>query len=600
MRIKMVTWSKKAIPLVLIMGMNFTFLYNVNKNFASHMTNVISDLPTSETIDNANPSYNNKWTDVEPAFKDISMKRIWKGDASKNDIPIHKQIYISLIIGGACKGKDLNAFLKYLNNYEKKDTNLFIQSITIVSSSNTCSTSNLKRERYNVTNLDTQINDPDLNYMKWLASYSTQNKVLIENHYIFFLTMRSIKEDTKREVIDVLKSATENGFGCVQKPLSEHSYYHDFLTLRSFSSNNVKQPKHYSNLWTWYDELQLSFNNKDIVPVCYGSSFAIPSQQLASSKYDFSNIYKLIEEDSDGKHNPSELAEFLERSWANIFSYTLNENQLNLLHDYTTKTYDKQCCYTGALIHEINKSQLDLFHGDTLHHEEIDYSTLQLSLVISHCHENMQWMRNAFKGLKISNVTIYSKCKGHLTGHFFSPQAKVIKPPNVGRCDHSYAHFMGKYDNEKNKKEISSNENHYILFMKASRFIHQIGMSYRDIKDMIRIAHTHGFGCEMKHNSNSYYHNTTLFQEFRLTKHRGNDIASPYTNMKQWWNELDITLPKPITPVCYGGNFVVKASQIFGKRDIWNKIEKNLMRGECPTKSRMYVIMILFLNFLNR
>jgi len=127
----------------------------------------------------------------------------------------------------------------------------------------------------------------------------------------------------------------------------------------------------------------------------------------------------------------------------------------------------------------------------------------------------MQWMINAFQGFKISNVTIYSKCNVPFTGNYTLPQAKVIRLPNVGRNDHSYAHFMAKFDSETNKTEIKRNDNHYILFMKASKFIHGVGMSKRNIKDMIRIAHTHGFGCKMKHDTNSYYHNTELFQEFR-------------------------------------------------------------------------------------
>ena len=175
--------------------------------------------------------------------------------------------------------------------------------------------------------------DPNLNYMKWLASTPKPNKKIIDNHFILFLTMNSLKKDTKRGIMDVLKSAAENGFGCVQQPLPEYSYYHDFQTLRTFS-NSAKYPKRYSNLGSWYDELQLFFNNEDIAPVCYGSSFAIPSNQVATSNYHFNNIYKKIEEDSEGGHDPSELAEFLERSWTNIFSLPLTVNQLNLLHDY--------------------------------------------------------------------------------------------------------------------------------------------------------------------------------------------------------------------------------------------------------------------------
>ena len=41
--------------------------------------------------------------------------------------------------------------------------------------------------------------------------------------------------------------------------------------------------------------------------------------------------------------------------------------------------------------------------------------------------------------------------------------------------------------------------------------------------------------------------------------------------MGEFLDSLRIALPSPITPVCYEGNFVVKASQIYPKRDALEK-----------------------------
>jgi len=39
-------------------------------------------------------------------------------------------------------------------------------------------------------------------------------------------------------------------------------------------------------------------------------------------------------------------------------------------------------------------------------------------------------------------------------------------------------------------------------------------------------------------------------------------------------------LPRPLTSVCYGGNFAVKASQIYAKKDLLGKMASSLSRGD--------------------
>ena len=51
--------------------------------------------------------------------------------------------------------------------------------------------------------------------------------------------------------------------------------------------------------------------------------------------------------------------------------------------------------------------------------------------------------------------------------------------------------------------------------------------------------------------------------------------------MAAWLRDMGISLPKPLTPVCYGGIFAVKRSQIAQvPRQIWRNMERSLSRGD--------------------
>ena len=41
---------------------------------------------------------------------------------------------------------------------------------------------------------------------------------------------------------------------------------------------------------------------------------------------------------------------------------------------------------------------------------------------------------------------------------------------------------------------------------------------------------------------------------------------------------MQINLPSPLTPVCYGGNFAAKATQIYPRKDLWKRMVTSLSR----------------------
>jgi len=208
-----------------------------------------------------------------------------------------------------------------------------------------------------------------------------------------------------------------------------------------------------------------------------------------------------------------------------------------------------------------------------LQQDDVDLSQVRLTLVVAYCIEDMTWMNAYFKDLNIQNVIIISKCLEEMNG-FNPPGAKILRERNVGRRDHSYARWMA------DMKEEDATENHIVLFIKASRILYQPGMHYRPIQDMIRIAIGHGFSCEAKPHDKPIFYRTSILRSFQIAAHQGVNIKSQYESMGQWLDAMGINFPNQLTPVCYGGNFAVKASQIYSKKELWNRMIKSLARAD--------------------
>lgn len=86
----------------------------------------------------------------------------------------------------------------------------------------------------------------------------------------------------------------------------------------------------------------------------------------------------------------------------------------------------------------------------------------------------------------------------------------------------------------------------------------------------------------------SQFHDTSALKSFKLKKYRGKEAAfdnsgfeSIYANMSEWLDAMKISLPsRRLTPVCYGGSFAVKTSQIVSlPGQTWSAITKSLSRG---------------------
>ena len=245
-------------------------------------------------------------------------------------------------------------------------------------------------------------------------------------------------------------------------------------------------------------------------------------------------------------------------------------------------------------------------------------SPLRLSIVVSHCDKPMQWLRvflrDAMKLHNTVNVTIISKCDNPTLGAIQS--ATVLRLPNVGRCDHSFAYWIRAFvqnvhdsNNNNNDDDDMDHSKHVVLFLKDNR--HQVA-EYRPAVEAIRIAHQEGFACLMKpvcmwHCHDVYqptiYHDTFVLRRFTMAKHNrearddSSDFRSPYSNLGHWWKDVlgehllerdgngrtgtvhGGAVDSP-TPVCYGGAFVVRADRLLSRPvTLYQSLERSLSRG---------------------
>ena len=73
----------------------------------------------------------------------------------------------------------------------------------------------------------------------------------------------------------------------------------------------------------------------------------------------------------------------------------------------------------------------------------------KLSIVISHCNSPVGWIARYMENVKfeIADITIVSKCGEQVVGvdlleQSFGTNIIIQHLPNVGRCDHTYAHWI--------------------------------------------------------------------------------------------------------------------------------------------------------------
>jgi len=227
----------------------------------------------------------------------------------------------------------------------------------------------------------------------------------------------------------------------------------------------------------------------------------------------------------------------------------------------------------------------ELWVGSSLD-PSLDPQKVPLSVVLTHCHGDIDWVDSYLAGFNVQSGTIVSKCG--------KPPIKLPKAftllelPNVGGCDHTMAYWMA--ERMVPRKQYNDET---ILFLKDRKTGAQRRTRTRNLAEMLNIAasgSSKGFACQLEPTHGlSMYHSTEVLSSFRIKNHKriGGSVVSDaapfrsnYSNLGEWLSALNLSLPAPYTAVCLSGVYAVLESRIAAvPRDVWMGMAQSLSRG---------------------
>jgi hypothetical protein len=213
---------------------------------------------------------------------------------------------------------------------------------------------------------------------------------------------------------------------------------------------------------------------------------------------------------------------------------------------------------------------------------------LPIFLVVSHCKQDLHWLTELTSVVNISDIVVYSKCGHRVVGAPSNAQIRVL--PNVGRCDHTYAHYIS---------DLNATEG-VVLFVKDTIHVHnfQEGVKGLNLKrsysEMVELAlGPSQFGCRQYINPAVGISNEAIssylvkysISKYNMTMHNyTHEQAEPfsiYRDMLAWVRRLSIKLRVPLTPVCYGGIFAVNVKRLRAiDQSVWVGLRDSLSRAD--------------------
>jgi len=254
------------------------------------------------------------------------------------------------------------------------------------------------------------------------------------------------------------------------------------------------------------------------------------------------------------------------------------------------------------------------YPGNSNDYDHIDDNTkngngtdgTKIHIVVSHCKSNLGWISDFTKGYEADIVSIHviTKCGVPVEGAPDNATLQVL--PNVGRCDHTYAHYITTILDQKVEEQATHGHGHgyekdsIVVFLKDNLILHQQTGQRNKFESMVRLASSsNGFACGVLPNSIqvdgdkffvSAYHEVKNLFEFTLdryinTKYTQGDrvpFKSVYRNVGALYDSLGAgPLPAEVVQVCYGGIFAASVPNIKNvDGPVWEKVEQMLSRGD--------------------
>eukprot|EP00980_Cylindrotheca_fusiformis_P031781 scaffold26949_cov157-Cylindrotheca_fusiformis.AAC.1 len=122
---------------------------------------------------------------------------------------------------------------------------------------------------------------------------------------------------------------------------------------------------------------------------------------------------------------------------------------------------------------------------------------IPIHAVVSYCNGDLDYITAMTEGFNIASIHVISKCGFDVKGLPSIATVEVL--PNVGRCDHSYAHYLSTVLDEKLEK-TGAVDGAIVVFLKdnaGARNLHQLG-KWNSFTNLVKVsASKAGFACGM-------------------------------------------------------------------------------------------------------
>eukprot|EP00980_Cylindrotheca_fusiformis_P004885 scaffold1038_cov100-Cylindrotheca_fusiformis.AAC.8 len=236
--------------------------------------------------------------------------------------------------------------------------------------------------------------------------------------------------------------------------------------------------------------------------------------------------------------------------------------------------------------------------------DNLNIGDIPVHVVVSYCKGDLGFIEAMTEGFNVASIHIVSKCGYPVEG---TPSGAVIDIlPNVGRCDHTYAHYIAHIlDEELEKANDTQSGDAVVMFLKdnaGARNLHQSGR-WNSFTNMLEVAASEaGFSCgivpetlgrgslkKQELQLSAHFHAESL-RAFQISSYGSRadyksdsiPFESDYHTLGSFYDHLGAEpVDREIVQVCFGGVFAASVSRIKQqKTKVWKRLEESLSRGD--------------------
>ena len=342
----------------------------------------------------------------------------------------------------------------------------------------------------------------------------------------------------------------------------------------------------YANVGEWQDAMNIEMP-QPMVPACYGGTFTVKRSRIEQVPI---QILKNITHSLSRGNNIAE-THFAERTWAGLLmdkEYIKNAT-IGLTGQTSPSNMETP---RGEHVVTTNQVPLNRTIDSTM---KATNKTVHASLVMTYCSGDLQWLQNYTHGFEFDYTYVATKCGIEPDREALPAGAELVPFPNVGGCDHTMAYWMSEVLPTLPRRGTPGEDDEVVFFVKDT-INHRVKTVEQDFETLLELALSdQGFGCLYVYDLDSpwkFYQSTNKVRKFWAKKYVRESsregvfeddnvpVASPYANVGEWQDAMNIEMPRPMVPACYGGIFMVKRSRIEQVPiQILKNITQSLSRG---------------------